>query len=169
MVRKNLVQSSLITLSSRVLAIFKTCYFIFCCSPSLSSTSQFWLCLKITHWKSEPSGKQTKKGRGNDRKPNKSTLMCFLLRPFFFFWVIWITRHLNSYYRKIGFVSLYEYLHLFLPEGNELHHGTIVPSHAMGSLPVSKRVDKALSSVLIASPSNNLSCCSEVSLALRFF
>lgn len=31
-------------------------------------------------------------------------------------------RHLNSYYGTMGFVSLYEYLHPFLPEENELHH-----------------------------------------------
>lgn len=77
--------------------------------------------------------------------------MCFLLMSFF--WVMWITRHLNSYYRKMGFVSLNGYLHPFLPEGNELHYGTIVPSHAMGSLSVSKRVDRAHSFVLFASPS----------------
>lgn len=151
MLRKNLVQSSLITLSSRVLAIFKTCYFVFCCPPSLSSTSQFWLCLKITHWKYYPSRKQTKKGRGSYRKLNKSTLL-FSTKAFFG-GVMWKTRHLNSYYGEMGFVSLYEYLHLFLPEGNELHRGTVVPSHAMGSLPFSKRVDQAHRSVLIPSPS----------------
>lgn len=88
---------SLTTLSSRVLVIFETCYFVFCCSPSLSSTSQFWLYLKITHWKCYPSRTQTKKGRESYRKLNKSTLLCFPLRLFFFF-VIWKTRHLSSYY-----------------------------------------------------------------------
>lgn len=67
------------------------------------------------------------------------------------------------------FVSLHEYLHLFLPEGNELHHGAVVPSHAMGSIPFFKSVDKAHSSVLIASPSKKQPCCSEVSLEQRFF